>query len=142
MVCKERDSLSHYRLKGDQSGADAKVPVLDPCLPVGLEDVVEQRGQTLHVRGQGDWKTCAEQLLPLLAGDNSNQTSLRNTYQAPIDFANSEFYGFSEFHYCTEDVLRLGGPYHAPTFTRAAQVNVNGGNTKGLSSLSSGGQFC
>ncbi|XP_077205507.1 ectonucleoside triphosphate diphosphohydrolase 7 isoform X2 [Paroedura picta] len=111
----------HNRLEGDQSGTDSKVPILDPCLPIGLEDVVEQGGQTLHVRGQGNWRTCAERLLPLLARDSSNQTSLRNTYQAPIDFDNSEFYGFSEFHYCTEDVLRLGGLYHAPTFTRAAQ---------------------
>uniref|UniRef100_A0ACB8FAQ8 Ectonucleoside triphosphate diphosphohydrolase 7 n=1 Tax=Sphaerodactylus townsendi TaxID=933632 RepID=A0ACB8FAQ8_9SAUR len=112
---------THNRLQGDQNGANPQLPILDPCLPVGLEDVVEQVGQTWHVRGQGDWQTCAERLFPLLAGDNSSQTSLGNTYQAPINFANSEFYGFSEFYYCTEDVLRLGGPYHAPTFMRAAQ---------------------
>ena len=104
-------------------GLNPELPILDPCLPVGLEDVVNQSGQTLHIRGQGDWQACAEQLLPLLAGENRSQVSLSNTYQAPIHFTNSEFYGFSEFYYCTDDVLRLGGPYHSPTFTRAAQVN-------------------
>lgn len=107
-------------------GVNPEVPILDPCLPVGLEDIVEQNGQTWHVRGKGDWQTCTEQLHPLLAGDNGSHASLSNTYRAPIDFANSEFYGFSEFYYCTEDVLRLGGQYHAPTFTRAAQVGVTG----------------
>ncbi|XP_066476740.1 ectonucleoside triphosphate diphosphohydrolase 7 [Tiliqua scincoides] len=109
------------RLQSEQMGVNPEVPILDPCLPVGLEDIVEQNGQTWHVRGKGDWQTCTEQLHPLLAGDNGSHASLSNTYRAPIDFANSEFYGFSEFYYCTEDVLRLGGQYHAPTFTRAAQ---------------------
>lgn len=42
--------------------------------------------------------------------------------QAPINFSNSEFYGFSEFFYCTEDVLRLGGQYNSEKFSRAAAV--------------------
>ncbi|KFO89922.1 Ectonucleoside triphosphate diphosphohydrolase 7, partial [Buceros rhinoceros silvestris] len=58
---------------------------------------------------------------PLLAGPNSSQASLVGAYKAPIDFSNSEFYGFSEFFYCTEDVLRLGGRYSSSTFTSAAQ---------------------
>lgn len=80
--------------------------------------------QTLYVRGRGDWLACAELLQPLLAGPNSSQASLVGAYKAPIDFGNSEFYGFSEFFYCTEDVLRLGGRYSAPTFTAAAQVGA------------------
>lgn len=43
-------------------------------------------------------------------------------FQAPINFSNSEFYGFSEFFYCSEDVLRLGGQYHSQRFSRAAAV--------------------
>ncbi|CAM2117938.1 unnamed protein product [Caretta caretta] len=112
---------AHNRLQGQQTGTSAETPFLDPCLPVGLEDTVEEGGQTLHVRGRGDWQACAQLLHPLLAGVNGSQASLTHTYQAPIDFNNSEFYGFSEFFYCTEDVLRLGGRYHAPSFTRAAQ---------------------
>lgn len=43
-------------------------------------------------------------------------------FQAPINFSNSEFYGFSEFFYCTEDVLRLGGQYNSQRFSKAAAV--------------------
>uniref|UniRef100_A0A8C4KP93 Ectonucleoside triphosphate diphosphohydrolase 7 n=2 Tax=Dromaius novaehollandiae TaxID=8790 RepID=A0A8C4KP93_DRONO len=111
----------HNRLHGQQTGLSPETPFLDPCLPVGLEDTVARGGQTLHVRGRGDWQTCAELLHPLLMGSNSSQASLAEAYKAPIDFSNSEFYGFSEFFYCTEDVLRLGGHYDAPSFTSAAQ---------------------
>ncbi|KAM9284721.1 ectonucleoside triphosphate diphosphohydrolase 7 [Morus bassanus] len=109
------------RLHSQQTGLNRETPFLDPCLPVGLEDTVAKGGQTLYVRGRGDWPACAELLKPLLAGSNSSQASLVGAYKAPIDFGNSEFYGFSEFFYCTEDVLRLGGHYSAPTFTSAAQ---------------------
>uniref|UniRef100_A0A8C4KL57 Ectonucleoside triphosphate diphosphohydrolase 7 n=1 Tax=Dromaius novaehollandiae TaxID=8790 RepID=A0A8C4KL57_DRONO len=115
----------HNRLHGQQTGLSPETPFLDPCLPVGLEDTVARGGQTLHVRGRGDWQTCAELLHPLLMGSNSSQASLAEAYKAPIDFSNSEFYGFSEFFYCTEDVLRLGGHYDAPSFTSAAQVSVS-----------------
>lgn len=80
--------------------------------------------QTLYVRGRGDWQACALLLRPLLAGSNSSQDSLTAAYKAPIDFSNSEFYGFSEFYYCTEDVLRLGGRYSARAFISAAQVSI------------------
>ncbi|XP_067115784.1 ectonucleoside triphosphate diphosphohydrolase 7-like isoform X4 [Osmerus mordax] len=52
-----------------------------------------------------------------------NNTLARNSVlwlQAPIDFKNSEFYGFSEFYYCTEDVLRMGGQYDSHKYSRAA----------------------
>uniref|UniRef100_A0A8C5RKA4 Ectonucleoside triphosphate diphosphohydrolase 7 n=1 Tax=Laticauda laticaudata TaxID=8630 RepID=A0A8C5RKA4_LATLA len=114
-------TIAHNRLHSVQIGMNPEVPVLDPCLPMGLQEVVDKGRQAMHVRGQGDWRSCAEQLRPLLAGDNSSGSSLSNSYQASIDFANSEFFGFSEFYYCTDDVLRLGGPYQSSTFTRAAQ---------------------
>ncbi|NXU21383.1 ENTP7 diphosphohydrolase, partial [Pardalotus punctatus] len=111
----------HNRLHSQQTGLSPQMPFLDPCLPVGLEDTVVRGSQTLYVRGRGDWQACAKLLQPLLAGSNGSHASLVGTYKAPIDFNNSEFYGFSEFFYCTEDVLRLGGQYNAPTFTSAAQ---------------------
>ena len=44
-----------------------------------------------------------------------NNTAIRN-----IRFRNSEFYGFSEFYYTMEDVLRMGGPYEYMKFQKAA----------------------
>ncbi|XP_025071410.1 ectonucleoside triphosphate diphosphohydrolase 7 isoform X1 [Alligator sinensis] len=116
-------SQAQHSLQGQPAGLTADVPMLDPCLPVGLADTVERGGRQLHLRGHGAWQACTQRLHPLLAhpGTNSSQASLAGMYQAPIDFGNSEFYGFSEFFYCTEDVLRLGGRYHTPTFARAAQ---------------------
>lgn len=111
------------RLLGQKIGLSLDSPFLDPCLPVGLTDVVERNSQVLHIRGRGDWVSCGAMLSPLLARSNTSQASLNGIYQSPIDFNNSEFYGFSEFFYCTEDVLRIGGRYHGPTFAKAAQVN-------------------
>ncbi|ERE79528.1 ectonucleoside triphosphate diphosphohydrolase 7 [Cricetulus griseus] len=115
------ETLNKNRLLGQKTGLSPDNPFLDPCLPVGLTDVVERNSQVLHVRGKGDWATCRTVLSPLLARSNTSQASLNGIYQSPIDFNNSEFYGFSEFFYCTEDVLRIGGRYHGPTFAKAAQ---------------------
>ncbi|KAL1789080.1 ectonucleoside triphosphate diphosphohydrolase 7 [Sigmodon hispidus] len=115
------ETLNKNRLLGQKTGLSPDNPFLDPCLPVGLTDVVERNSQVLHVRGKGDWATCRAMLSPLLARSNTSQASLNGIYQSPIDFNNSEFYGFSEFFYCTEDVLRIGGRYHGPTFAKAAQ---------------------
>ncbi|XP_003255378.1 ectonucleoside triphosphate diphosphohydrolase 7 [Nomascus leucogenys] len=115
------ETLNKNRLLGQKTGLSPDNPFLDPCLPVGLTDVVERNSQVLHVRGRGDWVSCGAMLNPLLARSNTSQASLNGIYQSPIDFNNSEFYGFSEFFYCTEDVLRIGGRYHGPTFAKAAQ---------------------
>ncbi|XP_028916832.1 ectonucleoside triphosphate diphosphohydrolase 7 [Ornithorhynchus anatinus] len=115
------ETLTRNRLLGQQTGSSPESPVLDPCLPVGLADVVERNGQVLHIRGRGDWTACADELHPLLSRPNASQASLNGIYQSPINFTSSEFYGFSEFFYCTEDVLRIGGRYHGPTFVKAAR---------------------
>ncbi|KAK2500852.1 hypothetical protein MC885_010981 [Smutsia gigantea] len=97
------ETLNKNRLLGQKTGLSPDNPFLDPCLPVGLTDVVERDSQVLHVRGKGDWLACGALLRPLLARSNTSQASLNGIYQSPIDFNNSEFYGFSEFFYCTED---------------------------------------
>lgn len=76
----------------------------------------------MYLRGTGDFDLCRETIQPFMNKTNETQTSLNGVYQPPIHFQNSEFYGFSEFYYCTEDVLRMGGDYNAATFTKAAKV--------------------
>uniref|UniRef100_A0A3B4B568 nucleoside-triphosphate phosphatase n=1 Tax=Periophthalmus magnuspinnatus TaxID=409849 RepID=A0A3B4B568_9GOBI len=94
-------------------------PLFDPCLPVGLSDSVVRGNQTLHLRGQGEWSRCQEAVRPFL-GLHNGTMSPGGVYQAPINFSNSEFYGFSEFYYCMEDVLRIRGTYDSHKYSRAA----------------------
>ncbi|NXB69265.1 ENTP4 diphosphohydrolase, partial [Donacobius atricapilla] len=109
------------RLLGRQGGLSPEFPLLDPCLPRDARDELRHAGLRLHLRGTGDFQQCRELLQPLLNRTNETQSSLNGVFQPPVQFHNSEFYGFSEFYYCTEDVLRMGGDYSAARFTRAAQ---------------------
>ena len=112
------------RLLGKQTGLTPDAPYLDPCLPLDIKDEIQQNGQTRYLRGTGDFDLCRETIQPFMNKTNETQTSLNGVYQPPIHFQNSEFYGFSEFYYCTEDVLRMGGDYNAAAFTRAAKVTA------------------
>ncbi|KAM4756141.1 LOW QUALITY PROTEIN: ectonucleoside triphosphate diphosphohydrolase 4 [Cyanocitta cristata] len=114
-------TLLSNRLLGRQSGLSPDSPFLDPCLPLDARDELRQRGLTLHLRGTGDFQLCRELLRPLLNRTNGTRSSLNGVFQPPVRFQESEFYGFSEFYYCTEDVLRMGGDYSAARFTRAAK---------------------
>lgn len=115
-------TLLRNRLLGQQSGLSPDSPFPDPCLPLDARDELRQRGLSLHLRGTGDFQLCRELLRPLLnrTGGGSG-SSLNGVFQPPVRFQESEFYGFSEFYYCTEDVLRMGGDYSAARFTRAAK---------------------
>ncbi|XP_036884505.1 ectonucleoside triphosphate diphosphohydrolase 4 isoform X2 [Sturnira hondurensis] len=115
------DMIQKNRLLGKQTGLAPDTPYLDPCLPLDIKDEIQQNGQTLHLRGTGDFDLCRQTLQPFMNKTNETQTSLNGVYQPPIHFQNSEFYGFSEFYYCTEDVLRMGGDYNAAAFTKAAK---------------------
>ncbi|XP_029917067.1 ectonucleoside triphosphate diphosphohydrolase 7-like [Myripristis murdjan] len=112
-------TLAKNRLLSAQTGLSEDKPYLDPCLPVGLSDTVVRDDHMLYLRGQGDWARCQEAVRPFL-GLHNGTMSPRGVYQAPIDFSNSEFYGFSEFYYCMEDVLRMGGQYDSEKYSRAA----------------------
>ncbi|NXF75279.1 ENTP4 diphosphohydrolase, partial [Sclerurus mexicanus] len=109
------------RLLGKQTGLSSASPFLDPCLPLDAEDEIQQNGQVLYLRGTGDFNLCREMIQPFMNKTNETQTSLNGVYQPAVHFQNSEFYGFSEFYYCTEDVLRMGGDYNAAKFTKAAK---------------------
>ncbi|XP_070837290.1 ectonucleoside triphosphate diphosphohydrolase 7-like [Chaetodon trifascialis] len=113
------NTLAKNRFLTAQTGLSEDKPYLDPCLPTGLSDTIVRDNHTLYLRGQGDWTRCQEAVRPFL-GLHNGTMSPGGVYQAPINFSNSEFYGFSEFFYCTEDVLRLGGQYDSEKYSRAA----------------------
>ncbi|XP_047433214.1 ectonucleoside triphosphate diphosphohydrolase 7-like isoform X1 [Mugil cephalus] len=113
------NTLAKNRFLTAQTGLSEDKPYLDPCLPVGLSDRVVRDNRTLYLRGQGDWSRCQEAVRPFL-GLHNGTMSPGGVYQAPINFSNSEFYGFSEFYYCMEDVLRIGGQYNSDKYSRAA----------------------
>ncbi|CAN8205938.1 unnamed protein product [Coccothraustes coccothraustes] len=104
-----------------QAGLSPQAPLPDPCLPRDAPDELRLRGLRLHLRGTGDFQLCRERLRPLLNRTNGTGSSLNGVRQPPVHLQSSEFYGFSEFYYCTEDVLRMGGDYSAARFARAAQ---------------------
>ncbi|XP_050839021.1 ectonucleoside triphosphate diphosphohydrolase 4 isoform X2 [Serinus canaria] len=100
-----------------QAGLSPQAPLPDPCLPRDAPDELRLRGLRLHLRGTGDFQLCRERLRPLLNRTNGTGSSLNGVRQPPLQLQSSEFYGFSEFYYCTEDVLRMGGDYSAARIT-------------------------
>lgn len=108
------------RLLEQHIGISSERPYLDPCLSLETVDTIQDE-QILHLKGVGDFDECCERIKPFLGKGNETNTSFSGVYQPPIDFHNSEFYGFSEFHYCTEDVLRMGSQYDGVRYAKAAK---------------------
>uniref|UniRef100_A0A8C3ACW3 nucleoside-triphosphate phosphatase n=1 Tax=Cyclopterus lumpus TaxID=8103 RepID=A0A8C3ACW3_CYCLU len=116
-----RNIATRNKLLGQRMGETPESPLLDPCLPADLLDEIGPSTQKLHLRGTGDFDQCRQILQPFLNRTNETLTSLSGIYQPAIDYTNSQFYGFSEFYYCTEDVLRMGGDYNASKYAQAAK---------------------
>ncbi|CAL1616082.1 unnamed protein product [Knipowitschia caucasica] len=116
-----RNTILRNKILNEHFGETLDSPFLDPCLPTDMEDVIGSSTLKFFVRGTGDFDECRQLLQPYLNRTNENQTSLSGVYQPTIDFENSQFYGFSEFYYCTEDVLRMGGEYNATKYAQAAK---------------------
>ncbi|MED6292068.1 Ectonucleoside triphosphate diphosphohydrolase 4 [Characodon lateralis] len=116
-----RNTAARNKLLGEHVGETAESPLLDPCLPTDLQDEIGPSTQKLHLRGTGDFDECRQILQPFLNRTNESQTSLSGIFQPTIDYSNSQFYGFSEFYYCMEDVLRMGGDYNASKYAQAAK---------------------
>ncbi|CAL8295445.1 ectonucleoside triphosphate diphosphohydrolase 4 isoform X1 [Gadus morhua] len=112
-----QSTATKNKLLDQHAGETAESPLLDPCLPSHLQDQVG----ALHLRGTGDFDRCRLLLQPFLNRTEESHTSLNGVYQPAIDYGNSQFYGFSEFYYCTEDVLRMGGDYNASRYAQAAR---------------------
>ncbi|XP_077378754.1 ectonucleoside triphosphate diphosphohydrolase 4 isoform X2 [Festucalex cinctus] len=115
------NTTTRNKLLGQHVGETAESPLPDPCLPADLQDQIGTPEQKLHVLGTGDFDQCRHRLQGFLKLTNETQTSLSGVFKPPIDYNNSQFYGFSEFYYCMEDVLRMGGDYNTSKYAQAAK---------------------
>ena len=98
---------------------------LDPCLPTDLRIKGTHEGMKYRLKGTGDFQSCRNKLLPLLNRSepcHSPPCSFNGVHQPRVSFNTTAFYGFSEFWYSVNDVLRLKGVYNAQTFDKASKV--------------------
>lgn len=120
--------------------ASKQVQIYDPCLPLDSSETINisrrtknNNGSTTFVyvlKGTGDFDGCHKKLSKML--DPSTEAShctpdsfnsscpLTQLRQTEPPFESSEFYGFSEFWYTMEDMLRQGGPYRYDKFRESA----------------------
>ncbi|XP_071828433.1 ectonucleoside triphosphate diphosphohydrolase 4-like isoform X1 [Apostichopus japonicus] len=108
----------------DRRGTSSANPLLDPCLPKSLEDTISFDKKDIFLKGSGDYDKCQDRLKPLLnltVPCEKEPCSFNGIFQPSVRFNNSEFYGFSEYWYCMEDVLRIGGVYEYDQFRKAAK---------------------
>ena len=130
---------------GGVTGLSKEARLADPCRPLGMKDnsslalEIESLRVSPAVRaglaaeqvvfwyGTGDWQQCYNQLRNFTAAadkflacssDSCPDPGMR---QPPIQFDNSEFYGFSEFWYSMDDVLGLGGQYMYRKYKQASR---------------------
>ncbi|XP_070541457.1 ectonucleoside triphosphate diphosphohydrolase 4-like isoform X2 [Ptychodera flava] len=111
----EKKLINETSKQSNTAGSDPLTPIQDVCLPRDMPDeITDNNGKIYHLRGTGNFDACKAKVKSLLDKDvpcQKEPCSLNGTYQPQIDFQQSEFYGFSEYWYCMEDVLRMGGPY-------------------------------
>ncbi|XP_046851292.1 ectonucleoside triphosphate diphosphohydrolase 4-like [Xenia sp. Carnegie-2017] len=97
---------------------------LDPCLPSDIRIKGSHKGVNYRMKGLGNFDVCRNQLTPLLNNSEPCENppcSLNGVYQPQISFNSTDFYGFSEFWYSVNDVLRLPGVYDARKFDAASK---------------------
>lgn len=130
--------------EGQVPGKDAENRLRDPCRPLGMKDNVSlaldtaslrlapevlasiRETQTVHFYGTGDWDLCQASVKNFTQAAEPFVACTENCPDAgirppPIQFDNSEFYGFSEFWYSMDDVLGMGGQYMFSKYKQAAK---------------------
>ena len=101
--------------------------IIDPCLPKDFTDEGMFKKRHYYLKGTGRFRACQNDLITLLnttAACKRKPCSLNGVHQPSINFRNSEFYGFAEFWYSTQDVLRMGASYEGDKMDQMALVSV------------------
>ncbi|CAJ0565432.1 unnamed protein product, partial [Mesorhabditis spiculigera] len=91
--------------------------VRDECLPTNLVEMAKGiDGNQFTRRGMGDWESCVEKLSSLIdpgSAPNCLPSCYFGNVAAPdIKLSDMQFFGFSEFWFSVEEVLKLGGTYN------------------------------
>jgi len=134
---------------GSIQGLDSENRLKDPCRPLGMKDnktvtldldnlsvdpTVKEKlfeTQMVHFYGTGEWETCFDEIKNFTK-EADKFTSCSESCPdpgirpPPIQFENSEFYGFSEYWYSMDDVLGLGGQYMFSKFKQASREFCSG----------------
>lgn len=103
--------------------------VLDPCLSREITDLKDKNNINTSIRnissilfkGTGNFNECYKRLIPYLNSSCGKKSCGDVIPQLGLNFSKREFYGFSEFWYTMEDVLRIGGRYNYKKFQKAAR---------------------
>lgn len=104
----------------------------DPCMSFGHVQELYQKKlgnsnltQTVFLNGTGRFEECKQKLSSYLNKDdcdNSTSCILDGKYLPNIDYFGDHFYGSSEFYYCMEDILHIGGPYLKANYETEASI--------------------
>lgn len=122
----ERDLVFNYL---NQTTDVSSRHILDPCLPLGFTQEVTLKsldyggGVAAILNGTGDFHACKARLLSYLdksdCGDYGN--CILNSRIAPyVNFRTAKFIGMSEFFYCMDDILQIGGAYNKQYYEKKA----------------------
>ncbi|XP_068746463.1 ectonucleoside triphosphate diphosphohydrolase 4-like [Montipora capricornis] len=100
----------------------------DPCLPSECSEQKTLKEKEYNFLGTGEYSECQKVILPLLNLTKpcpKQPCSFNGVYQPTIDYNKDEFYGFSEYWYSMNDVLRIGGQYSATQMQKAVEEFCN-----------------
>ncbi|XP_053214502.1 ectonucleoside triphosphate diphosphohydrolase 7-like isoform X2 [Panonychus citri] len=114
--------------------APSIITLKDPCLCKNCpytRTVISLNGSqyNLSLIGTGDFEHCEANLRNLMTPkyevnsvcrDKNTTCPLKQLTETRVDFTDTEFFGFSEFWYSMEDVLKIGGKYNYFNFKKAA----------------------
>ena len=90
-----------------------------------MVDDQQVNGTNFKLTGTGSFRKCEEKIKPLLNLTTTcpkSPCSFNGIYQSPIDYEHADFYGFAEFWYSSNDVLRVGGKYENEKLEKEAKV--------------------
>ncbi|XP_067139618.1 ectonucleoside triphosphate diphosphohydrolase 4-like [Centruroides vittatus] len=107
----------------------APLVILDPCLPKETTDfndkntisIPNQNISSVLFKGTGNFNECYKRLISYLNYTCEGMPCNSGIPHLRLNFSKKDFYGFSEFWYTMEDVLRIGGRYNYKKFQKSAR---------------------